>query len=160
MSIVTEGRVAQAAAETDFAVADCGIAAGTPVLTLAGAVAVEDLTPGTRIITRDGARQLTGLRRVAPSRMVRVSASAIGVEQPEEDMVIGAATPILIRDWRAKALKGCDQAIIRADRLIDGEYIRHETATSPTLYALEFDALAVIYAGGLELALAPARQPA
>ncbi len=138
-----------------------GLTAGTPVLTLKGAVAVEALRPGDRIITRDGARALSAIREVAgPARLVRVSASAIGVEQPEEDMVMAAGTHILIRDWRAKALKGCDQAVIAAERLIDGEYIRPEGAGPARLYVLEFETPVVIYAGGLELALAPALETA
>ena len=124
-----------------------GLAAGTPVLTLAGPVVVERLAAGDRIVTRDGVRRLAGVQRVE---------SAIGVDQPEADMLMTADMQILIRDWRAKALRGCDQAVIAADRLIDGEYIRREPEARAVLFQLEFDAPVVIYAGGLELALTPA----
>ncbi|MBT9247346.1 Hint domain-containing protein [Gemmobacter fulvus] len=134
----------------------CGLSAGTTVLTLAGAIPVEYLTPGDRIVTRDGARALRDVQVVAaPARMVRVSASAIGVDQPEDDMIITAETRILIRDWRARALKGCDQAVLTAAKLVDGEYIRHEATAGQTMYCLHFDTPVVIYAGGLELALSP-----
>lgn len=136
------------------------LTAGTTVLTLKGALPVEALRAGDKIITRDGARVLKGLREVAPVRLVRVSASAIGVEQPEEDMVISAQTQILVRDWRAKALKGCDQAVIAASRLVDGEYIRFEATCPAKSYALDFDAPVVIYAGGLELAIDLAHETA
>ena len=136
------------------------LTAGTPVLTLKGALPVEALRAGDRVITRDGARVLLGLRPVAAPRMVRVSASAIGVEQPEEDMVISADARILVRDWRAKALKGCDQAVIEAAKLVDGEYIRFLDESPAAFYELQFDAHVVIYAGGLELAIAPALQTA
>ena len=133
------------------------LTAGTTVLTLAGALPVEHLTPGDRVITRDGARTLKAVhvRTEAVARMVRVSASAIGVEQPEEDMLFTPDTQILIRDWRAKALKGCDQAVMEAAKLVDGEYIRHEPVAGARLFTLEFDAPVVIYAGGLEIAIAP-----
>jgi hypothetical protein len=139
-----------------------GLAAGTPVLTLAGAIPVEHLMPGDRIITRDGARSLRGLhaRVVAAARMIRISASALGVDQPEDDMLVAPETQILIRDWRAKALRGCDQALVAASRLVDGEYIRFEQVAALRLFALEFDAPAVIYAGGVELAIEPAMLPA
>jgi len=140
----------------DSACTATALTAGTVVLTLKGALPVEALRPGDRIITRDGARPLLALRPVAAPRMVRVSASAIGVEQPEEDMVISAETRILVRDWRAKALKGCDQAVIEAARLVDGEYIRFEASSPAQFFTLDFDAHVVIYAGGLELAIAPA----
>ena len=136
------------------------LTAGTPVLTLKGALPVEALRAGDRVITRDGARELKGLRQVAAPRMVRVSASAIGVEQPEEDMVISADARILVRDWRARALKGCDQAVIAASRLVDGEYIRFEATCPAKSYALDFDAPVVIYAGGLELAIDLAHETA
>lgn len=139
---------------------ETAVTAGTTVLTLKGALPVEALRAGDRVITRDGARELLALREVATPRMVRVSASAIGVEQPEEDMVIAAQSRILVRDWRAKALKGCDQAVIEASRLVDGEYIRFEETSPARFYALDFAAPVVIYAGGLELAIAPVSEPA
>ena len=144
----------------DMIASTTALNAGTPVLTLKGALPVEALRLGDKIITRDGARELKGLRQVAAPRMVRVSASAIGVEQPEDDMVISADTRILVRDWRAKALKGCDQAVIEAAKLVDGEYIRFQAESPAAFYELHFDAHVVIYAGGLELAIAPALQTA
>ena len=136
-----------------------GLTAGTTVLTLAGAIPVEHLTAGDRIITRDGARSLRAIhaRVTQNAKMVVVSASALGIEQPEEDMALAADQQILIRDWRAKALKGVDQAIVTAAKLIDGAYIRAETAAEQRLFTLEFDAAVVIYAGGLELACTPAK---
>lgn len=133
------------------------LTAGTTVLTLAGALPVEHLTAGDRVITRDGARTLKAVhpRTEAVARLIRVSASAIGVEQPEDDMLLTPDTMILIRDWRAKALKGCTQAVMEASRLVDGEYIRLEQVAGARLFSLEFDAPVVIYAGGLEVAITP-----
>ncbi|MDZ4094970.1 MAG: Hint domain-containing protein [Paracoccaceae bacterium] len=135
-----------------------GISAGTPVLTLSGAIPVEHLTVGDRIITRDGARNLRGIHTEMHrnARMIFVAASALGIDQPEEDLRIAPEQQILIRDWRAKALKGADQAMVAAAKLIDGEYIRAETIAEQRLFVLEFDAPAIIYAGGLELACTPA----
>lgn len=131
-----------------------GLAAGTIVLTLAGALPVEHLTAGDRIITRSGARTLRAIRSeaVASARMVRVSASALGIDQPEDDLLLAADQPVLIRDWRAKAMKGVSQAMMPAAALVDGEYIRAEAVSSQRVFTLEFDAPVVIYAGGLELA--------
>lgn len=134
----------------------CGLVAGTSVLTLAGALPVEHLTPGDRIITRSGARTLRAIRveAVPAARMIRISASALGIEQPEEDMLVSPDQEILIRDWRAKALKGATQAVVAAHKLVDGEYIRAESLSNLRVYTLEFDAPVVIYAGGVELACA------
>lgn len=134
-----------------------GIVAGTTVMTLAGEMPVEYLSSGDRIITRSGARVLRAIRNtVLPTaKLVCISASALGIEQPEEDMRVAPDQGIHIRDWRAKALKGVAQAVIAAKDLTDGEYIRFETIVGATLYTLEFDQAEVVYANGIELTCTP-----
>jgi small ligand-binding sensory domain FIST len=141
---------------TDAALTN-GLVAGTTVMTLTGEMPVEYLSIGDRIITRSGARALRAVRStVLPTaRLVCISASALGIEQPEEDMRVALTQGIHIRDWRAKALKGVTQAVIAAQDLADGEYIRIETAVGACLYSLEFDAAEVIYANGVEVTCAP-----
>ena len=133
---------------------NAGIAAGTIVLTLHGALPVEYLTPGDRIVTRDGTRVLRDLRvRVCrEAAAIRIAAGALGHDRPEDDMLVAPEQGILIRDWRAKALYGTDRAVVPAARLVDGSYIRRETREELRLFTLEFDSPAVIYAGDLELA--------
>lgn len=130
-----------------------GIASGTLVLTLDGELPVEFLSAGDRIITRSGARTLRSVHVAEHTNvaMIRISASALGIERPDEDMIVASDQPIIIRDWRAKALKGSDQAVIPAHKLADGNYIRPQTVGSLRLYTLEFDAPQIIYANGLEL---------
>ena len=134
-----------------------GMALGTTVMTLDGALPVEFLSPGDRILTRNGARRLrsVAMTRIQNARVVRISESTLGADKPAEAMVVCAGQPILIRDWRAKAMYGSAQAMIPARRLVDGEYIRMEVAADLRLFTLHFDAAEVIYAGGLELACAP-----
>ncbi len=137
---------------TDTTLID-GLVAGTIVLTLSGEMPVEYLSVGDRIITRSGARALRGMEsKVFPTaKLVCISASALGVDQPDEDMRVAPDQGIHIRDWRAKALKGVSQAVILARDLTDGEYIRHETVVGACLYKLKFDQPEVIYANGVEL---------
>ena len=134
-----------------------GCAAGTSILTLDGALPVEFLCAGDRIITRNGARRLVQMTAnvCVNAALVRVSPDSLGVGKPADDIVIAPDQPILIRDWRAKALYAAAQAMVPAARLIDGSYIRAETVTEARLYSLHFDEPAVIYAGGLELGCAP-----
>jgi hypothetical protein len=131
-----------------------GLKAGTTVMTLAGECPVEALTAGDRIITRAGARTLRAIREEAApaARMICISASALGVEKPAEDMIVAPDQKLLIRDWRAKALKGADNAVVEARNLVDGEYIRSVSVPGGHFYTLEFDAPVVIYVGGVELA--------
>lgn len=146
---VAEARLAEAAA-----LGVQGIAAGTPVLTLDGALPVEYLSPGDRVVTRAGARRIAQVEVtvIRNARMVRIAAGTLGVDRPPQDLLVSAAQGILLRDWRAKALYGAAQAMIPAARLCDGELIRAEVVPEVRLYALVFDEPTVIYAGGLELA--------
>jgi Hint domain len=139
-----------------------GFTEGSEVLTLSGIKSVEALSPGDRVVTRGGTRVLRSVthRRVENPELVRVSASALGHDRPEADIVIAADQPILLRDWRARALAGEDRALVAAGRLADGEYIRHEACSEARLYTLHFDGPAVIYAQGLELACATVAVPA
>jgi Hint domain len=129
-----------------------GIAQGTVVLTAQGAMPVEYLSPGDKIITRDGLRVLADIAvQVFSGDAVCVGASTLGHDRPQTDVIMGTDQAILIRDWRAKALYGTAQAMVPAARLADGELIRRTTVSGLRLYRLEFAQPAVIYAGGLEL---------
>lgn len=134
----------------------CGLAQGTRVLTMQGELPVEYLTAGDRIITRSGPRKLLSVALAqADAPMIRVSASTIGVEQPEEDVIVSADSLLRITDWRAQALAGQPQAMIAVTRLVDGEFIRPEPAGAHRLWQLVLDGPAVIYAGGLEIGVQP-----
>jgi hypothetical protein len=145
----------QAAVAADNGVSALGgLAEGAEVLTLSGILPVEALRPGDRIVTRGGARVLRGLScsEVDGQGMVRVCARALGHDRPDADILLAADQPILVRDWRAKALAGEERALIAAGRMVDGDYIRKEPAETRRIYMLHFDGPAVIYAQGLELA--------
>ena len=140
------------------AVLDHGLASGTTVLTLDGILPVEFLTPGDRIVTRDGAQRLSSIEvsLVQNARVIRITEGTLGIDQPTGDMIVSPDQPVMIRDWRAKAMFGTATAMVPAARLVDGEYIRAEVLAEVRFYALRFATEAVIYAGGLELACAPA----
>ncbi len=131
-----------------------GMMTGTMVRTLDGVLPVEYLTPGDRIVTRNGARRLTSVS-VQPRKMidlVRIRASTLGHDRPEQDLLVAPGQPVLIRDWRARAIFGTAVAAIPAARLADGEFVCLETHRQVRLFTLRFDQDEVIYAEGLELA--------
>lgn len=131
-----------------------GMLAGTMVRTLDGVLPVEYLTAGDRIVTRAGARRLTSVS-VASRKMVdlvRIRASTMGHDRPDQDLLLSPGQPILIRDWRAQVLYGTPVATVPAARLADGEFICLETHRDVRLFTLRFDEDEVIYAEGLELA--------
>lgn len=131
-----------------------GMLAGTMVRTLDGILPVEYLTPGDRIVTRNGARRLTSVSVQARKMvdLVRIRASTLGHDRPEQDLLVSPGQPLLIRDWRAKAIFGVAVAAIPASRLADGEFVCLETHRQVRLFTLRFDDDEVIYAEGLELA--------
>ena len=145
----------------DTRTAPAGMAQGTKVLTLDGALPVEFLTPGDRVITRDaGVQTLRAISaRASTAAMIRICQNSLGNGRPGDDIVISADQPILVRDWRAKVLYGQVQAMVPANRLVDGQYIRAEPSATTQLFTLHFDAQHVIYAEGMELASAPALVP-
>ena len=131
-----------------------GMVSGTLVRTLEGVLPVDDLTPGDRIVTRAGARRLTSVSVVHRKQagLVRVRASTMGHDRPDQDILVAPGQPVLIRDWRAQALYGVPVAAIPASRLVDGEFVSLELHRDVRLFTLRFDEDEVVYAEGLELA--------
>lgn len=129
-----------------------GIASGTVLATLDGYLPVDFLEPGDRVVTREGMRILRAVRVHRYSgRAVTITASALGHDRPEHDLTLPAETRVMLRDWRAGALYGSDQAMVPVSRLVDGEYIAATEVKSMRLYELTFDAPQVVYAEGVEL---------
>ncbi|MFV0512916.1 MAG: Hint domain-containing protein [Jhaorihella sp.] len=133
---------------------DSGLAEGMSVLTADGEIPVEFLGPGDRIITRDaGMVRLARIaRRRQAVRSILFSAGSLGHTGTQGDTLLPAGQRLLIRDWRAQAFGGASQALMRADALVDGRFVRDLGMRRLRLFKLEFDAAHVIYAGGLELA--------
>lgn len=136
---------------------DCGLLAGTIVLTSDGEMPVDALCAGDRIITRDAGmiRLVAVSRRRMHGRAILFAAGSLGHTRPGEDSLLPAGQAVLVRDWRAGAMAGAAQALIRADALVDGEFVRDLGERSMRLFRLHLDAAHVIYAGGLEVAAGP-----
>ncbi|MCA0872395.1 Hint domain-containing protein [Seohaeicola saemankumensis] len=135
---------------------ETGFVTGTIVLTMDGEMPVEFLSPGDRVITRDSgmARLQTIARSTRRIRVVSIAAGSLGDTRPDQDLILPAAQQVLIRDWRAKAMFNARQALVRAEALIDGEFIRDLGEQDITLHQLRFAGSHIVYAGGLELAAA------
>mgnify|MGYP005845286687 CR=1 FL=1 len=130
-----------------------GLRADSVIMTLSGEMAVSDLSPGDRVITRDSgmAHVRSAISRKVLCRAVRILAGSLGHTRPDCDVTLPAGQPVLVRDWRARAIFGARQALVPAHRLIDGEYIIDQGEVELTLYHLVFDAPHVLYVDGLEL---------
>jgi hypothetical protein len=135
-----------------------GLGLGMKVLTLDGAIPVEFLNPGDRIITRAGVRRLRAISaRVIPKGMIaRINPAVLtGAEEgaARSPLTLGADQPILLRDWRARALFGRAQVIAPLRALADDEHITMAVASEARLFTLKFDTAEVIYVEGLEVAV-------
>ena len=126
---------------------------GTQILTMTGPRPAEALKPGDRLITRAGVLRLAAvsLRAERAVDVFQVSARALGHDRPEDDILLPADQPILLRGWRAQALYGQPQTVVPLHRLADGAYIRPAPATDLRMVCLTLPRDAVLYAGGLEL---------
>jgi hypothetical protein len=160
MALVNEYSLNTAAGQD--AMSRRGLALGTRVLTLEGELPVEFLSPGDKVITRSGARELIALSadEVSDMPMMRISAAAFGEARPSGDRLIAPGQPVFLRDWRARAMFGTATAIVPAAKLADGEWIRKETLAEARLFTLHFAEEEVIYAEGLELACSPLAEAA
>jgi len=136
------------------AAAQTGLMGRALIMTLSGECRVEALRPGDRVITRDsGTATLRHLRRRrVTSPVVHIKARSLGHNRPEGDAMLPAGQPVLVRDWRARALFGAAQALVPASRLVDGEFVTLQPDAAMTVYNLEFDNPHVLYVDGLELA--------
>lgn len=131
-----------------------GMAAGSLVLTLDGALPVEHLTPGDRIVTRRGLRSLrhVAARRVTPALLVRVPAGTLGHDRPERPLWLAADQPVVVTDWRARAIFGAPVVAVPVGRLADGVLLQRERAAEARLFTLHFDRPETVYAEGVQLA--------
>lgn len=131
-----------------------GFSADSILLTLDGEKRVADLRPGDRVITRDTGmvilRSIT--RRSQLTRVVRILAGSLGHTRPTRDVTLPADQLILVRDWRAQAIFGAQQAMVPVARLVDGEFVTLWPAQDMLLYHLGFEGAHVLYVDGLELA--------
>ncbi|MFQ6552145.1 Hint domain-containing protein [Aestuariibius insulae] len=130
-----------------------GLLEGAIVLTVDGAIPVEDLAPGDRILTLDGGTatlvdiEVTEIEKPA----LAVSNEALGKGKPEGDILLAADARISLGDWRTKALFGTQDTTICASRIADGEQIRKLSPMRWRMFNLRFTADEIIYADGLEV---------
>lgn len=136
-----------------------GLPRGMQVMTLDGALPVEHLVTGDRIVTRKaGMARLAGLRiDKVRTLAVEIRGGALGNMDPDAVLVLPAAQAVLLRDWRAKVMFGQPQVSVPVGMLVDHGFIRDLGEVELTLHRLIFDRDEIVYAEGLELATGAAR---
>lgn len=130
-----------------------GLLANCNVMTLQGERTICTLTPGDRIITRNGARVLREVKVTHHTfRAITVGKGTLGYTRPSENMLMAPGQEVMVRDWRAEILFGRNAVIIPIDRMIDGKYIAQSAdLTEHAVYELRFDDEEIFFADGVEI---------
>ncbi len=147
---------------TDFPTGVICFTPGTRIRTEHGDVAVEDITEGDRIQTKDnglqevlwkGERYVSGARLYAMPelRPIRLRAGALGRDRPDDDLIVSPSHRMLVTGSRARALFNTDEVLVRASDLVnDGSIVRDLTLTSVRYVHLLLPRHEVVFANGLE----------
>lgn len=136
---------------------------GTRLRTETGEVAIEDLGPEDRLLTRDSGPQSvlwTGHRRMSGARLfampetrpVRIRRGALGVDRPEDDLIVSPEHRVLVRGRAARDLWGEPEVLVRAADLVGDRFITIDHSLRETWYIhLMLERHEVIWANGLEV---------
>ena len=135
---------------------------GTRIRTADGDVPVERIREGDRVQTKDdglqevlwiGEKRITGARLYAMPelRPIRLRRGALGVERPDEDLVVSPGHRLLVRGPAARALFNTDEVLVRARDLIDDlRVVRDHSLPQVTYVHLLLPRHEVVFANGLE----------
>ncbi|AWD23471.1 hypothetical protein B6K69_11510 [Fuscovulum blasticum] len=135
-------------------------ASGTAIKTRAGETPVEKLRPGSAVLTLDDGYQVIrwiGSRRLSAEeletyphlRPIRIRAGALGINQPEQDLMVSPQHRIFVRSKVAERMFGAEEVLVAAKSLltIDGVEVVEEAA-AVTYWHFLFDKHQVVYANG------------
>ena len=135
---------------------------GTHIATPEGPRLVELLREGDKVQTRDngaqevlwiGARRMSGARLfVMPQlRPVRIKAGALGIDRPEEELLVSPEHRMLIRGAAAQSLFNTPEVLVAARDLINGSTIVTDLAAREVTYVhLLLSNHQVLWANGVE----------
>lgn len=142
---------------------------GTLIATEHGPIAVEDLMPGTHILTVDGGAQVLtwiGNMTVVPNRpddmashtggeankLIRIAAEAFGHDRPSPDLLLGPRARLLYRNDRCRDILGSSRAFAPARAFADGNNVIEVTPATPVrVYHLALHGQHGVYANGIEV---------
>lgn len=135
---------------------------GTRIETPEGPRLVEELREGDRVQTKDngaeeiqwiGSRRMTGARLFAMPhlRPVRIRAGALGVERPDQELLVSPEHRMLVRGEVAQALFNTPEVLVSAKDLINDGTIRVDMAMREVTYIhLLLPRHQVLWANGVE----------
>ncbi len=135
---------------------------GTWIDTPDGPRLIEDLREGDRVSTKDngpqdvqwiGSRRMTGARLFAMPRLrpVRIATGALGVERPDQELLVSPEHRMLVEGAVARDLFNTDEVLVAAKDLINGTTISVDLTVSEVTYVhLLLPRHEVLRANGIE----------
>lgn len=136
---------------------------GTRLKTERGEVAIEDLDVGDRLLTRDdgpqdviwsGHRRMSGARLFAlpDQRPIRLRVNALGIDRPDEDLVVSPEHRVLVGGDTPRDLWGEAEVLVRAGDLVGDRGITVDHSLRETWYIhLMLERHQVIWANGVQV---------
>lgn len=134
----------------------------TLIATPTGSVAVENLRLGDLVQTKDngaqpiewiGRRHMTGARLFAMPRLrpVRIRAGALGVERPDQELLVSPEHRMLLSGAVAQDLFNTPEVLVAAKDLIDGRFISVDVQAREVTYIhLLLPSHNVLWANGVQ----------
>ncbi|MHA7875127.1 Hint domain-containing protein [Roseivivax sp.] len=135
---------------------------GTRIRTAGGSRAVEDLREGDLVQTKDnglqpiawiGSRRMSGARLFALPKLrpVRIRAGALGIERPDEELLVSPQHRLLVQGRKARSLFNTDEVLVAASDLIDGRSVLGDTQVREVTYIhLLLPRHEILFANGVE----------
>ncbi len=135
---------------------------GTRIATPYGAVPVEDLREGDKVLTKDngaqevlwaGARRMSGARlyTMPELRPIRIRAGAFGIERPDDEFLVSPEHRMLVTGRVAQARFNTPEVLVRARDLVNGSSVVQDLRLREVTYVhLLLPAHQVIWANGVE----------
>jgi len=135
---------------------------GTRLDTPAGPRRVEELREGDHVQTRDngaqpvlwiGSRRITGARlQVMPQlRPVRLRPGSLGIERPDQELLVSPEHRMLVRGRAAQALFNTDEVLVAARDLVNGTTVIEDHAVREVTYVhLLLPSHEILVANGVE----------
>lgn len=135
---------------------------GTRITTPEGPKPIETLREGDYVQTRDsgaqqiqwiGSRRMTGARLFAMPRLrpIRIKPGALGIERPDQELIVSPEHRMLVRGAAARALFNAPEVLVRARDLVNGGTVAVDSMLREVTYVhLLLPGHEVIWANGVE----------
>ena len=135
---------------------------GTRIVTPDGARRIEDLRAGDSIQTKDnGAQQVlwTGHRRMTGARLyamphlrpIRFRSGALGIDRPDDDLLVSPQHRMLVKGAAAQSLFHAHEVLVAAEDLLnDGSICIDRTLREVTYVHVLMERHQIVWANGLE----------